>query len=157
MRSTTKIFVPAIAALILFTMVGDSVAQQRRATTRDPVLKGNPRRDAGGSCVYGRDGKVVFAPEGKDCRDKRDHLSELDTSESRIVDSFPPAMRPELSKLLSDHKHIASEVIRLRQAIRNQNQNEALEAADKITSELTDHTAREERFLEAMAQKTSAK
>lgn len=156
MRSTSKIFVPAIAALILFTMASDSVAQQRRATTTDPILKGNPRRDAGGSCVYSRDGKVVFTPEGKDCRDNRDHLSELGTSDSRIVDAFPPAMRPELSKLLADHKHIATEVTRLRIAIRNKNQDKALEAAEKINSELTDHRAREERFFEAMARKTPA-
>ena len=139
------------AALLVVGIATESVAQSARSSTRQPVLIGNPRRDAGGSCVYNKDGKVLFAPAGKHCPDATDHLSVPRMTDSPIVASYPPAMRGEVSRLLEDHDHIAWEIARLRQAIVNPNREIALEAADKIREELTVHRAREERFIEKMA------
>ena len=146
-----------LAVIFLSGIAAESFAQQSRTRTIDPILRGNPKRDAGGSCVYDRDGKVVFAPEGKECRDRRNHLTETKQSDAGLVQGFPPAMRQELARLLGDHDHIADEIARLRHAIRNENRNVALQAAEKISTELIDHTAREERFLEGLARMPAAK
>ncbi len=137
-----------VTTILVLAFTAEALAQQSRVRSIDPILRGNPKRDAGGSCVYDRNGRVVFSPAGKECRDRRNHLTELDTTGSDLVGDFPPAMRKELARLIADHDHIADEIARLRHAIRNENRNTALRAAEKVSAELTDHTAREERFLE---------
>jgi len=155
MRSKLQIVLPVLAVglLLLVGVATESLGQSRRSATRDPILRGNPRRDAGGSCVYNKDGKVVFAPAGKNCPDATDHLSLPRTALPPVVASYPPAMRGELSKLLADHGHIDREIVRLQQAVGSQNRNAALESATKVREYFTDHRAREERFLEMMAPK----
>lgn len=142
-----------IAALLLL-MATPSFAQSAR--TSEPILRGNPRRDAGGSCVYNKDGAVVFAPDGKHCSDRSDHLANS-LSDSPVVDAFPPAMRQELTRLLGDHEHIAGEVARLTHALDNQNGRAAMDAADKLRSELAAHRAREEKFFATMARERIAR
>ncbi len=152
MRSKTRILLSMVAAgLLLVGVATESLGQSGRAVTREPVLRGNPRRDAGGSCVYDKDGKVLYAPKGKHCPDATDHVSKPRGADSPIVASYPPAMRGELTKLLGDHNHIAQEIARLRQALESRNREVALEAVNRIGAEVTDHRAREERFLEKMA------
>ena len=109
------------AGLLLVGVATESFGQSARSSTREPVLMGNPRRDAGGSCVYNKDGKVVFAPAGKHCPDATDHLSVQRNTDSPIVARYNPAMQGEVNKLLGDHDHIAWEIARLRQAVESQN------------------------------------
>jgi len=156
MRNANSIIIPLISVILLIGVATDSSAQRASSRYRDPVLKGNPRRDAGGSCVYDRDGKVVFAPAGKVCRDRANHLLERGNADSDLVEAFPPRMQDDLSQLLNDHVHMAKEVARLRYMIREEERADALRAAEKVSAELTEHTAREERFFEAVARlKTS--
>ena len=151
MRSKGRILLTMFAAALLLTGVAsDSFARSYRPN-REPNLRGNPGRDAGGSCVYDKMGKVVFTPRGKHCPDATDHLSKAPRSNSPIVASYPAALQGELSKLLGDHDHIAQGITRLKQAIVSRDHELALEVIDKIDAEITEHGAREERFFEAMA------
>lgn len=151
-----EIVLPVFGALLLLMGVTtESLGQSRRSTTREPILRGNPYRDAGGSCVYGKDGKLVYAPKGKRCRDGSDHLGTAGDAQSPILAGYPPARRDDLAKLLSDYEHLVDEVARLRMAVDAGNRPVALEVADKIRSELTAHRAREERFLEKMAPRST--
>ena len=109
------------------------------------------RRDVGGSCVYDKQGRVVFAPDGKLCPDATQHLSTPREGNSPIVASYPPALQGELSGLLRDHEHIAQEIARLRKEVESQDRKIALQTVDKIRAEITDHRAREEAFFEKMA------
>jgi hypothetical protein len=106
--------------------------------------------------VYGKDGKLVYAPKGKQCREGSEHLGTADSAQSPILAGYPPALRDDLAKLLNDHQHLAGEVTRLRRAVDAGNRSVAIEAADKIRSELTAHRAREERFFEKIAPRTTA-
>lgn len=151
----TWMILPVFGALLLLLGIPTESLGQSRSGYREPVLPGNPRRDAGGSCVYDKNGKVVFAPDGKDCPDGSGHLSKPSDAESPILDGYPPALRNELAALLSDHEHLASEAARLRTAVDSGNRSAALEAAEKIRSELTDHRAREERFFEKLAPRST--
>ncbi len=152
MRSKARILLPMLAAGLL--LVG--AAMESLGQSRERVLIGNPYRDAGGSCVYDREGKVVFAPSGKHCPDATDHLSTSRKADSPIVASYPPGMRRKISKLLRDHEHIAQEIARLRQAVASQNREAALEAVDKIREEVTEHRGREERVFAEMAPKRTS-
>ena len=155
MRSNARILLSGLAAgVLLLGLVTDSLGQGRsrgRSSTRDPVLKGNPWRDIGGSCVYDWDGKVVFAPNGATCRDATDHLTAAKPAEAPVLASYPPALRAELSKLLGDHDHLRQEISQARLAIKARNRELALAAVDKLGEELADHRVREERFLERIA------
>ncbi len=147
MRTKTRTILSILVAGLVLGFVIE--AQAQRVT--QPSLRGNPKRDIGGSCVYSKEGKVVFAPAGKNCPDATDHLSKPTNADSPILAGYPPAMREELAKLLGDHDHISQEISRLRQAVERRNREVALEAVDKIRAEVTDHRAREEVFFEKMA------
>lgn len=156
MAPRTRVVLSALAATVLLLSIAtDSIAQNRRRTTNEPVLRGNPRRDAGGSCVYDKQGRVVFAPDGKHCPDGTDHLSKESKVESPILSKYPPEARRDLSRLLADHDHLAGEIARLRKAVENRDQAVALEAVEKVRLEITDHRAREEAFLENFAPRTT--
>lgn len=145
-------FVLPVLGALLF-LVG--VPTVSLGQSREPVLRGNPYRDAGGSCVYDKSGKVVFAPDGKHCPDGSNHLSKPSDADSPVLAGYPPALREELRTLLSDHDHLAVEVTRLREAVDSGKRLVAIEAAEKIRSELTGHRAREERFFEKAAPRST--
>ena len=156
MRSKVRILLTMLAAALLLTggatdSFARSLANGRHSPNRETELRGNSQRDAGGSCVYDKEGKVVFTPRGKHCPDGTDHLSNARRSDSPIIASYPVALQGELSKLLGDHDHIVKEIARLRQAIVSRDQTLALEVVDRIHAEVTEHEAREARFFEAMA------
>ena len=154
MRSKGRILLMAFAAaLLMIGVASDSLARSsgHRGPNREPLRSGNLGRDAGGSCVYDKQGKVVFTPAGKHCRDASDHLSTAPRSDSPIIANYPAAVQSELGKLLGDYDHITQEIIRLRQAIVSRDHELALEVVDKIRDEAAEHGAREKRFFEAMA------
>ncbi|HEB89513.1 MAG TPA: hypothetical protein ENI85_08095 [Deltaproteobacteria bacterium] len=157
MQRRHRMMIAFVTSTLIFGSAFEALAQQSRVRSIDPILRGNPKRDAGGSCVYDRDGRVVFSPAGKECRDRRNHLMDLDTARSDLMAEFPPEVKKELARLLADHDHIADEVARLRHVIRNEDRNAALRAAEKISAELTDHTVREERFMEDLGRAPDAR
>lgn len=116
-------------------------------------LRSNPYRDIGGSCVYGKQGEVLFAPKGSNCPDQSDHLSQARKA-ATPQDPFPglpPAYKAEADGLVSDHVHIADELDELRQAIARNQKESALAIADKLIGELREHLTREEGFIDKLA------
>lgn len=150
MRILQPIVVALVASILFVSLTTESAAQRVRSLSRDPVLRGNPKRDAGGSCVYDRDGKLVFSPAGKRCRDRANHLLDRSDADANLVQAYPASLRDALSRLLSDHVHLSQEMSRLRYLVREEERADALIAAEKLGAELTEHAAREERFFEAL-------
>jgi len=146
---TQAIFFALLALLVFLASAPASVAQKETQTS----VRSNPYRDVGGSCVYGKQGEVLFAPKGANCTDRSDHLSQ-ERKDALPQDAFPdlpPSYKAEASGLVTDHVHIASELDELRQAIaRNQKEN-ALAIADKLVAELREHLTREEGFIARLA------
>lgn len=114
-------------------------------------LKSNPYRDIGGSCVLGKGGEVLYAPKGKACADRRDHLSVArpPAPETRFA-GLPGNLGKEAESLVRDHSHIADELSAMRAAIAANKRSKAIELSEKVVAELTDHLAREERFLDTL-------
>ena len=90
------------------------------------VLKGNPYRDVGGSCVYGGKGELLHAPKGVSCPTREDAPG---GRASRTADEFaglPPELRSEANALISSHKHIADHLVELRRAIATNDETKGL-------------------------------
>ena len=100
MRSNARVPLMVLSVgLLLVVPAMQSLGQAPPPPTyQRRVIRDNYKRDPGGSCVYDRSGKVVFAPNGKHCPDATDHLSKSRSENSPILASYPPAMRGELSK-----------------------------------------------------------
>lgn len=147
--SITRIRSICLSLLVLFALVPAALAQRETPSS----VRSNPYRDIGGSCVYGKQGEVLFAPKGSNCPDQSDHLSQARKAATPQdpFPSLPPAYKAEASGLVADHVHIAGELDELRQAIaRNQKEN-ALAIADKLVGELREHLTREEGFIDKLA------
>jgi hypothetical protein len=115
-------------------------------------VKPNIKHDVGGSCVYDRTGRVVFAPPGVNCADRTDHLSPAPAEASAsLIEGLPEAMRVRVSELFRDHAHIHDELAQLRKAFDAGDQKLALRTLDKLTSEVVEHRVREERLFQEMA------
>lgn len=141
----TAFLVPAMATTFLLAAPSHG---QRETQSQ---LKSNPYRDIGGSCVLGKGGEVLYAPKGKACADQRDHSSVArpPAPETRFA-GLPGNLRGEGESLVRDHSHIADELSAMRAAIAANKRDKAIELSEKVVAELTDHLAREERFLDAL-------
>jgi len=107
----------------------------------------------GGSCVYGANNELVYAPEGSECRGRRDvpksKAQEPEPKTSDLVNR-PTDLRGEAESLLDEHTHIAKELAQLRRSIATEEKKYALGAADRVIEELTRHYAREEKLLRSI-------
>ena len=131
------------------------------ATAREGAgqsVKPNIKRDVGGSCVYDRNGAVVFAPPGVRCTDRTEHLRPAaGQAPASLIEGLPEPMRGDVSGLLRDHAHIHDELARLRKVLEAGDHKLALEALAKLTSEVVEHRGREERFFQQMAREQAAR
>ena len=60
----------------------------------EPALRGNPYRDIGGSCVYGRQGELLFAPKGARCTSRQEAApEETETVPSGRFNGLSPTLR----------------------------------------------------------------
>lgn len=151
MSATKTRVIWSVCLSLLFALVFVPAVLAQKETNAS--LRSNPYRDIGGSCVYGKQREVLFAPKGSNCPDQTDHLSQARKAATPRdpFPSLPPAYKAEAGGLVSDHVHIAGELDELRQAIaRNQKEN-ALAIADKLIAELREHLTREEGFIDKLA------
>jgi len=119
---------------------------------RDPTLRGNPYRNIGGSCVYGGNGELLYAPRGAVCPDRQRRDPEASMAPAPAGSSeMAPALRAEMSALLEAHSHVAAELEKLRRAIAEGRKDDALEATSHVVRELSEQRAREARLFEALS------
>ncbi len=128
-------------------------AQSRRSSGPTTIkLRDNPYRNAGGSCVYDRMGKLVHSPKGVDCAADDEAApaaaAEHEHSDSNLYDRHPlTKAQLEVRELLQHHSYIARELRMLRESIANEKRKASLARLDKITDELAMHLVREEKLL----------
>lgn len=96
--------------------------------------------------MYGANNELVYAPEGSDCRERRDVPKskapepEPEPKTSDLV-TRPTDLRGEAESLLDEHTHIAKELAQLRRSIVTEEKKYVLGAADRVIEELTRHYA----------------
>lgn len=141
---TTLALVIAFIVLAGIPAVGQQSAESE--------LPGNPYRRAGGRCVYGKNGEVLYAPADARCDGVEPPATgTAPASAGERFGGLPAALRAEASALIDSHEHVADDLAELRRAVANGDKATALDLSDEVVKELVDHLAREERFFERIA------
>lgn len=135
-----------------------AIAQQRRGpVTRTPVLVENPYRTSGGSCIYGRNGELVYAPKGVACASRQESApDQTATSLSDRLAALSPALRKERTAILGGHSHIAAGLAELRPAVAQDRKDDALVASDHVVREPTDQLMNEQLLFEELSKEPDA-
>lgn len=118
---------------------------------REQILKANPYRDFGGSCVYGRNGELLHQPKGASCPSKEEAPGAAAPGASDPFAGLPPALRSEANALVASHDHVAGHLVELRRAAALNAKASVLALSDEMAKELIDHLAREQTLFEKLA------
>ena len=115
-------------------------------------LPGNPYRRAGGRCVYGKKGEVVYAPSDVRCESREEPAPEAGSAAAaERFGRLPLALRTQANALIDSHVHVADDLSELRRAVAQDDKAKALVLSDEVVKELVDHLAREQAFFEKLA------
>ena len=147
MRTKQRVLFSLAIGGLLFTAL-PSAAQQ----VKERVLQGNPYRQIGGSCVYGRNGELLHAPKGAKCASREDEAPGANAAQaSERFAGLPPALRAEANALMESHAHVADDLAELRRAVAQGEKAKALGLSDEVVKELLAHMNREQALYEKLA------
>lgn len=127
-------------------LAAPSAAQRVQET----VLVENPSRDIGGSCVYGRSGELLFAPQGASCPQRQQPPASATPSAERARPA-PASLRAEAQALLVERERMDAELARVREAVAYEDRESAARVIDEALRTLARHLEREARLLEPLA------
>jgi hypothetical protein len=124
---------------------------------------------ASGSCMYGGDGKLLFAPKGAVCPERQQPPASLAETPLRAA---PPAARPsaqrsdappatgnalpanlraEAAALFEERERLDVELARVREAVAYEDREAARRVAEAALAKITQHLEREARLLREIA------
>jgi len=144
----------ALAALAAAALGTPSLAQ----TVRDKIISENPSRTPGGSCMYGGDGKLIYAPQGAVCPEREQPpaspapvgaASPAEQSALKRLD----ALRGEAAGVLAEREHLDVEFARLREALTYEDRETTQRIVDEVLRKFERHLEREARLLQPLAAK----
>jgi len=136
-----------LVALATIAVASPAFSQQ----VREPILKANPYRDFGGSCVYGRNGELLHQPKGASCPSQEEAPGAAAPGASDQFAGLPPALRSEANALVASHDHVAGHLVELRRAAALNDKGSVLALSDEMAKELIEHLAREQALFEKLA------
>lgn len=115
---------------------------------RERILIENPYRNPGGSCIYGQQGQLVYAPVGTACPAKETEGGGGGLPTAAVL---TPEMGKRMRELFATHPHIADEIVAVRQAVEAGDRARALERIDHVLGEVSANKAAAERVLGEMS------
>jgi len=142
----------ALAALAAAALAAPALAQ----TVRDKIINENPNRTPGGSCMYGGDGKLIYAPRGAVCPETEQPPASLapvsaaapaEQSAAKRLD----AQRREAAAVLAEREHLDVEFARLREALTYEDRETTQRIVDEVLRRFERHLEREARLLQPLA------
>ena len=136
-----------VGALVFGALATPALAQ----SIKERSLQNNPYRQAGGSCVYGRNGELLNQPKGVVCASQEEAPGAAAPGTSDRFAGLPPALRSEATALVASHGHVADHLVELRRAVASNEKTRAIAISDEIAKELIDHLAREQALFEKLA------
>jgi hypothetical protein len=141
-----------LQAFCALALLGAGSAPALAQPVRDKILTENPSRTPGGSCIYGADGKLIFAPRGSVCpQEAQPPASAASSAEGEVCDP-PQALAAELSMLAKDRAHAAEQLARLREAAAYEDREAAQRVSQEALAQLALHLDREQRVLARLVQ-----
>jgi len=139
-----------LAALAAAALASPALAQ----TVRDTVIQENPSRTPGGSCMYGGDGKLIYAPQGAACPETQSPAALAPVSAAPAEQSAAKrldALRREAAAVLSEREHLDVELARLREALTYEDRETTQRIVDEVLRRFERHLEREARLLQPLA------
>jgi hypothetical protein len=116
---------------------------------RETEIRENPYHDVGGSCVYGRSGELLFAPQGANCPAREQPPASVAPAGERAA-LLPESQREEARALLAEREALRAELARVREAIAYEDRESAARVVEGALREIARHLEREARLLEAI-------
>ncbi len=136
-----------VGALVFGALATPALAQ----SIKERSLQNNPYRQAGGSCVYGRNGELLNQPKGVVCASQEEAPGAAPPGAAERFAGLPPALRSEATALVASHDHVADHLVELRRAVALNDKTKAIAISDAVAKELVDHLAREQALFEKLA------
>ena len=161
-RFVSKLAGPLTSALLA---AGALAAPALAQTVRDKVLQENPSRTPGGSCMYGGDGHLIYAPRGVSCPETEAQApppASVDADAERPAAlrgapaparvAAPPAVpRERIAALLAERERMDVELVRVRDAAAYEDREAARRVIDDALAKLARHLENEARVLQPLA------
>lgn len=133
------------------TAVAALAASSSAQHVREMVLTENPTRDVGGSCIYGGDGKLLYAPRGGTCPEiAQPPASAAPASQPTHAAAPDDDVRAEAAELLAERERLDVELARVRDAVGYDDREDAQRAVDQALRKIARHLEREARFLQEL-------
>jgi hypothetical protein len=134
-------------------------------TVRDKILQENPSRTPGGSCIYGGDGRLIYAPRGALCpeseggaappasmaADDERHAPARAAAPTPPVSAAPALPRERIAALLAERERMDVELARMREALAYEDREAARRVVDDALGKLARHLENEARVLQPLA------
>jgi hypothetical protein len=151
---------PRILACVSLWLMLAATANAQQPQTHIP---GAPAaKGASGSCMYGGDGKLLFAPKGAACPERQQppaSLAETPVRESAPRQDAPPAkrnampaeLRAEAAALFEERERLDVELARVREAVAYEDREAARRVAEASLAKIARHLEREARLLREIA------
>jgi hypothetical protein len=143
--------------LVLATLAAAALASPALAqTVRDKIIQENPSRTPGGSCMYGGDGKLIYAPRGAVCPETEQPPASLapvsaGAPAEQSATKQLAALRGEAAALLAEREHFDVEFARLRGALTYEDRETTQRVVNEVLRKFERHLEREARLLQPLA------
>ncbi len=145
-----------LQAFCALALLGAGSAPALAQPVREKILTENPSRTPGGSCIYGADGKLIFAPKGAVCpQEAQPPASAASNAEGEVCDP-PQGLAADLAILAKDRARAAEQLTRLREAVAYEDREAALRVTQEVLGQLAAHLDREQRVLARLVQPPAA-
>ncbi|HEU4427317.1 MAG TPA: hypothetical protein VFT98_01065 [Myxococcota bacterium] len=141
----------ALAALAAAVLASPAFAQ----TVRETIITENPSRTPGGSCMYGGDGKLIYAPQGAVCPETQSPAALAPVSAAAPAEQSAAkrldGLRKEAAAVLSEREHLDVEFARLREALTYEDRETTQRIVAEVLRKFERHLEREARLLQPLA------
>jgi len=151
-------------ALLWLALAAAAQAQE----VRPHILGANAARGVSGACMYGGDGKLLFAPKGAVCPEREQPPASLapsapqSPSPRRTVGgegvaaprddaSLTSTIRAEAAALFEERERLDVEIARAREALAYEDREAARRVVEAALAKITQHLEREARLLRQIA------
>ena len=142
--------------LAIFVIQPTLAIAQLRGDMRGRRVRDNYYRDIGGSCIYGRDGKVVYAPKGATCRTPDSSSDTAAEDAPASLEKVPPELQSQVDQLIGQHERFAEALTQLLKRIEARKYKAAAKLLDGLKTDLADHERREEQLFERITSSPAA-
>ena len=127
----------SFAIALVLCLLSPCLASAQGGDFRGRKTKTNYFRQVGGSCIFGKDGTVIYAPAGATCPTVRNPSHGL-------VERVPPSLEVKLDEYAHELFEIDEALGQLGESITGRDYTQAKRLLDRIRAQILSHQRKEE-------------